>query len=418
MSLLQPPPDPRETLRRLSRDPTVDPGSPQTVADEFCRLACLTYGGADHPDRWARARAMLAEHPEIVGSSIAAAAAAADVGALSAHLAADPEAAYRETGPHDWAPLLYLTYSRVGTADEPADRFLDCTRLLLDAGADPDAGFLWRGLPSPFTALTGMFGEGEQGHGRDPRHPHSAALARLLLTAGAHPNDGQALYNRMFRPDDGHLVLLFEFGLGRADGGRWASLLGDLIESPRQMLSRQLGWAIDHGFGQRVELLIANGVDIRAPLADGRTPVEHAIAAGYRDIIDILGAAGASVPDLPDESALIGALLAGDADQVAEHPDLLAAARTEQPALIHRARTPAAVTLLAASGFDPDARHAGSTALHQAAFAGDDALITALLTAGADPNSLDSEHGTTPLVWAAYACHPGAIAVLEPVTGR
>lgn len=418
MSHRQPPPDPRETLRQLSRDPTVDPGSPQTVADEFCRLACLTYGAADHPDRWERARALLAEHPGIVGASIAAAAAAADVGAVTTHLAADPEAANLETGPHGWAPLLYLTYSRVGTADAPADRFLDCTRLLLDAGADPDAGFLWRGLPSPFTALTGVFGEGEQGPGRDPRHPHSAALARLLLTAGAHPNDGQALYNRMFRPDDGHLVLLFEFGLGRVDGGRWASLLNDLIESPRQMLSRQLGWAIDHGFGERVELLIANGVEIRAPLADGRTPVEHAIAAGYRDIIDTLGAAGASVPDLPDESALIGALLAGDADRVAEHPELLAAARAEHPALIHRARTPAAVALLGASGFDPDARLAGSTALHQAAFAGSDALITALLTAGADPNSLDSEHGTTPLGWATYACHPAARALLDPVTGR
>jgi len=275
-------PDPRETLRQLSRDPTVDPDTPETPADRFCRLACLVYSEVDHPDRWAAARALLAEHPET--NSIAAAAAAADPDALAAHLAADPEAADRETGPHRWAPLLYLTYSRA-VLDGSADRYLRCARLLLDAGADPNAGYLWQGLPSPFTALTGVFGEGEQGAGKQPRHPHSLQLARLLLTAGASPNDGQSLYNRMFRPDNDHLLLLFEFGLGRVGGGHWAELLDGFIETPEQMLARQLGWAIDHGFGERVELLIANVVDVSTPLADGQTPAEHALHAGYREII-------------------------------------------------------------------------------------------------------------------------------------
>ena len=118
-------PDPRETLRLLSRDPTVDPDTPETPADRFCRLACLVYSEVDHPDRWTTARALLAEHPEIVTDSIAAAAAAADPEALTAHLAADPEAVDRETGPHRWAPLLYLTYSRA-VLDDSADRFLRC----------------------------------------------------------------------------------------------------------------------------------------------------------------------------------------------------------------------------------------------------------------------------------------------------
>ena len=69
--------------------------------------------------------------------------------------------------------------------------------------------------------LTGVFGQGELGPVRQPRHPHSLALARLLLEAGANPNDGQALYNRMFEPDNDHLELLFEFGLGAGDGGPW-----------------------------------------------------------------------------------------------------------------------------------------------------------------------------------------------------
>src|SRR5205823_10573375 len=98
---------------------------------------------------------------------------------------------------------------------------LTSARMLLQAGADPNAGYLWHGLPASFTVLTGVFGEGELGPVRQPRHPHSLALARLLLEAGADPNDGQALYNRMFEPDDDHLELLFESGLGAGDGGPW-----------------------------------------------------------------------------------------------------------------------------------------------------------------------------------------------------
>lgn len=411
-------PDPREILRRLSRDPTVDPAAPESTADQFCRLACLVYSEVDHPDRWAKARDVLAEHPEIVAASIAAAAGAADSDALAAHLAADPDAARRENGPHRWAPLLYLTYSRAVGGDEPADRFLRCARLLLDAGADPDAGFLWRGLPTPFTALTGVFGEGEQGAGKQPRHPHSPELARLLLSAGANPNDGQGLYNRMFRPENSHLLLLFEFGLGRVDGGRWADMLVGFTETTTQMLARQLGWAIDHGFGERVELLMANGVDIISSLADGRTPAEHAGHAGYREIVDGLSAAGATVSETFEGARLLGALLAGDAAGAAKNSDRLPDLLVSQPTLVHRARTARAVALIGESGFAVDAREGGRTALHEAALAGDLELITALLAVGADPNAIDDQHHTPPLGWAGYACQSAAVGLLEPVTGR
>jgi len=64
-------------------------------------------------------------------------------------------------------------------------------RMLLEVGADPNAGYLWHGLPTPFTVLTGVFGEGELGPVRQPRHPHSLALARLLIVwAAAHGKPG------------------------------------------------------------------------------------------------------------------------------------------------------------------------------------------------------------------------------------
>lgn len=44
-----------------------------------------------------------------------------------------------------------MAYARL---DAPG-RYVPAARLLLEYGADPNAGFLWDGLPSPFTALTG-----------------------------------------------------------------------------------------------------------------------------------------------------------------------------------------------------------------------------------------------------------------------
>jgi len=400
----------------LRRDPTGDQPA-ASPADEFCRLACLVYSEKDGPERWSQARALLADHPGMMSESIAAAAAAADPDAIAAHLAGDPGTAGRLTGPHRWAPLLYLTYSRAQTGDEAGDRFLRSATLLLQAGGDPNAGYLWLGLPSPFTALTGVFGEGEQGPGKQPRHPQSIPLARLLLTAGAEPNDGQALYNRMFRPDDSHLELLYEFGLGRGDGGPWKRRLGAAAETIEQMMARQLQWAIDHGYDRRVRLLIEHGVDVARPLADGRTPVEHAITAGRPDLLADLKAAGATVRTVKANEELAGLLLAGDRAAIdaftRAHPDAVPALLSTRPALVHQAQTPAAIRALVAAGFAVNARHGGSTALHEAAFNGDVTLITALLAAGADPSLLDDGHGSTALGWAQYANQPAAIAALS-----
>ena len=107
-------------------------------------------------------------------------------------------------------------------------------RLLLEHGADPNAGYLWEGLVPPFTALTGALGGG----GRMPLHPEQIALARVLLEAGADANDGQALYNRGWGadPQEEWLELLFEFGLGSGDGGPWRRRFGERQDSPQKML--------------------------------------------------------------------------------------------------------------------------------------------------------------------------------------
>ena len=134
---------------------------------------------------------MLLEHPHLAGWSIYTAAATGTVDAVRVVLDRDPEAAGREGGPFAWPPLLYLTYARLARSSSSDP--VAAARLLLAAGADPNAGYLWDGLPSPFTALTGVFGHGEHGA---PPHPSEIPLARLLLEAGAEANDSQTIYNR------------------------------------------------------------------------------------------------------------------------------------------------------------------------------------------------------------------------------
>jgi hypothetical protein len=133
---------------------------------------------------------------------------------------------------------------------------------LAGARRDPNAGYLWHGLYPPYTAATSALGS----HDED-EHPHALALAELLLAAGADANDGQPLHDRQFGRDDRQLVLLFEHGLGRGDGGPWAARLGDKADSPREMLRGQLWWAIVQDMRDRVRLLVEHGADFRTPYA-------------------------------------------------------------------------------------------------------------------------------------------------------
>jgi len=287
----------------LSRDPgALDPtvgheapqshGSPSAVA----ALACLTYTDRDEPERWARAARLLDAEPTLVARDLVVAAVAGDPDALRTHLATDAAAALREGGPFRWPPLLYLVYSRVPQRDPVAS-----ARLLLDAGADPDSGYLWQGLPTAFTALTGVFGEGESGPARQPRHPQWRALAELLLERGADPNDRQALYNRMFNRDDSHLELLLRHGLGRPASEIWARRTGEAAETVGEMLARQVGWARGHGFEHRLGLLVAHGLadpSVTADLPpahvpDGRTALHDAAFMDDVDGVRALLASGA-----------------------------------------------------------------------------------------------------------------------------
>jgi ankyrin repeat protein len=420
------PPD--EIVTRYSRFP--ERVTADSDADRFLQLACLNYYD-DEPARWDQARQILARDPGVATGSVYVAAAIADIAELRRVLAFDPAAAAREGGPFRWEPLCYLAYARhdPGISREAT---LEAARLLLVAGADPNAGYLWHGLPSPFTALTGVFGEGELGPVRQPRHPHSLALARLLLEAGADPNDAQALYNRMFQPGNDHLELLLEFGLGTGGDGPWYRRLGDALDPPAGLLRGQLAWAITHGMAERVRLLVEHGTDVTSPLDNGATATAMAATTGHAELVDYLVAHGAPPLQLPPGDEFVAAALAADRarlDQLlAGDPALAGEVRAARPALVTWAAAcgrPAAVELLAELGFDVNAKgrtdvpsdQPWQTALHKAAEDGNLELARTLLRLGADPNIHDERFDSTPLGWARYSGHQALVDLLEPITG-
>jgi len=406
------------------------------LADEFLMLACLRYGGDDAQDRWLRAGRLLAEHPAITSTSVHAAAAAADAEALEALLRQDPELARAEGGPYRWEPVLYLAYARHDPSMSE-DAAVRSARLLLDHGADPNAGYLWHGLIPAFTALTGALGSGE---GDQPQHPQGLALARALLAAGADPNDGQALYNRQFGSDDSHLALLLSHGLGQGRGGPWRARFGPRTDSPAELIAGQLRWAVTHDMRDRVRLLAEHGADLLTPFeageerivscvnaCDGRTPAEVAAICGCWSVLDLLTGYGVPRPAAEGADGLIAAALAGDrrtAERLAGYAD---AARAQRPGVIVWAasrRAWSAIPLLADLGWDVNARarvdfpmeQEWETALHEAAGAGEIDAARMLIELGADPAVRDARFRATPLGWAEHFGQHVMADYLRPLT--
>jgi ankyrin repeat protein len=392
----------------------------QARADEFLLLACLTHGG-DDPGRWRRATELLAAQPGLTRASIHAAAAAGDVAAVRDWLGRDEGAVSREGGPHRWEPLLYLAYSAVDDR-VPGRSHLETARLLLDAGADPAAGYLWEGLPSPYTALTGVLTSG---------HAEPIALARLLLERGADPNDSQALYELGGTDDTDALALLFEFGLGTGDGGVWHARLAPHHDSPAELVEEELIKAAACNWPRRARLILSHQVDpaglgTRHPIHEGRTAWQLAMIYGHAEVTAILAEAGAR-PSTPDtELELLGACMRADRAEAgrlsAAEPGILARAIARRPGQLSTAADEDrfdAVVLMTELGFDPNATFGPhrQTALHGAAFRGDLAMVKYLIGHGADPAAEDCSFHATALGWAEHHEHQDVVDYLTGLTG-
>jgi ankyrin repeat protein len=381
-----------------------DEDESEAAPNRFMRLACLNYT-SDHSQRRVRAKELFAQDPSIARTNIFTAATAGDVQTARKLLQADPSLVHARGGPYNWEPLLYAAYSRFNHEDYST---LEVARLLLDRGADPNAGFLWDGFYI-FTALTGAFGEGESGPVHQPEHPHCDQLARLLLEAGADPNDGQTLYNRMFTGGTKHLELLFEFGLGQRSEDAGFQHLGEQLGSPAEMLQQQMGWAAKYNQLERMKLLVKHGVDVNGVDTRLRRPAyELATLHGNQEIAEFLLAHGATRTQFAAVDEFASACLAGNAERarslLSQAPHLLTQLGHRETELLQLAAESGkrdAIRLMAELGFDLN-RVQRTAPLHHAAMVGDLEMAKLLIELGADPLIRDSAFNARPIGWAKY----------------
>jgi ankyrin repeat protein len=158
---------------------------------------------------------LLRADDSFVREDLCAAAAAGDVASLRRRLRADRINV--DQGPLKTTPLVYACQSRLLVTD-PArrDSIVECARLLLEAGADPNRGFMRSPDDEPHMIQTAIYGAAGIAN-----HP---GLTRLLVEAGVKIEDGETLYHTAEFADTACLELILpdcgqsdiDYCLGRA----------------------------------------------------------------------------------------------------------------------------------------------------------------------------------------------------------
>lgn len=392
------------------------------LANRFLSLTTVSYFAnipAD-PERFHEALQLVEANPEIAGESIYVAATLGDADSIGRWLDRQPQLLDRKGGPHDLTPLMYAAYARL-----PGRSSLPAARELIRRGADVNAFFL-DGGQYRFTVLTGVFGEGEAGKDRQPPHPEYEAFARLLLEAGAEANDSQALYNRMFEPDNTCLSLLLEYGLSADAKNNWLVREdGKFVANSQTVFDYQLAWASEHRMGERVRLLVEAGADVSRPV-NGRTPYEWARLGGDSELAAYLVQKGAIAVRLKPEDWAYIQVKTGDIDAeqfkrvFKQMPggndlDIAAAMQRAHPAMLHDAAGDndlEAVRRMLELGLDVNAM-TSRTPLHEAALHGHIEMAKLLIEHGADTTLRDPHFYAPAIGWAEYNGKPDMVEFLK-----
>jgi ankyrin repeat protein len=379
------------------------PRSDRTVTAELA--AEFVLAATDHPNR-TRAEAMLAAHPAIETDPWAGL-------VLGRGWEGDPD---EPGGPRGWAPLLYVCHSCFASAG--------LARELLARGADPDASFT-----NEYGEMSALYGAAGVQH--DPE------LTRVLLEAGANPDDGESLYHATEAESPECLRLLLAHGAATEHTNALAHALDDdRIEHVRLLLEAGadagggiLAHAVRRGRGSDVlTLLVEHGAPLDVPGGETwrgdvplRTAYQHAVLRGSDDRAQTLADLGAATDVAPEDLAVAAIAkgekpappLAGPLDPDGQEVVILAALRGKLDAVVD------------AVGPDFTGVVGGSppgALLHHAAWVGSPETVRALLAAGANPTQgKDSDTGT-PLAWAVHGSQhheiPGRdyVAVAEALT--
>ncbi len=398
----------------------------------------LAYGGdvtgSLNPARPRVAARALLDAPDLLADDAYAACAAGNVAALEQMTAVDPGWVDRPGGPFKLPSLVAVTHSKLGQLPEFHDRLFQSARFLLQAGADPNQTIGNRfppaslNAPDEKTPLSALYGAA--GVNRDP------ALTRLLLDAGADPNDGESLYHALENPDCAQLLLsrgahvsgtnALRRSLDMTDPTALELLLahgGDPNEPAKGPPTSDWGAPLLRGIALRrsprhILALLAAGADPSARTPAGISAYRLAQQVGMPEVAGILGAAGAAEP-LSEEDEFVAACARGDAAEArriqARRPDLPRSLTDAQLRLLPDTvawGSSASARVMVALGWPIATRGSDwkASALNLAVFRGDANLTEFLLAHGA---SWREEHGhgddvTGTLSWA---------SINEPVEG-
>ncbi|OKO69643.1 ankyrin repeat domain-containing protein [Bradyrhizobium sp. NAS96.2] len=351
---------------------------------------------------------MLAEDPGLVADDPYLACAIGDEGTVQRTATNDPTWVNRPGGPLKLPPLVAVTHSSLLQTPEFQARLHRCARLLLQAGADPDQHISSRWPPgsleapddsNPLSALYGAAGQN-----------HDLELTRLLLEAGANPNDNESLYHSL----EGSVTtgVLLEHGARIAGTNAMYKVLDDENVAALELLLRHGGnpneparnapltdcgsplmWAIRRRRSPRcIATLLDAGADPRITTPDGLSAYRYALQFGLTEVAGLLRERTGD-ETLADDERFVAACASGNESEAhriqASRPDFPASLSPQQHRLLPELAAAGgddAVRLMVKLGW-PIAVRGGdwdASALNHAVFRGNAGLTRFLLEQGAE----------------------------------
>jgi ankyrin repeat protein len=364
--------------------------------------------GGNSPAKPVLAAQWLEDDPALTAGDPYLACAAGDIALLRANLSEDRTWVNRAGGPLNLPPLLAITHSSLCRLPAWQDQMLACAKLLLANGANPDQsiGSRWppASLEAPATEqrLTALYGAAGQNSNLE--------MTRLLLSAGADPDDGECLYHSLGNPaitrvlleagvpiapnnalyhafdfaDPTPLMVLLQFG---ADANQ------PPLGAPTSHFGSPLLWAIHRRVSlAHYEALLSAGADTRARTPAGVSTLQLARRYGLPELARLLARWGAPTDAGSVQEqflAACGCALESEARELLRaNPDLFRNLPATELALLPElieAGAQDAAKLMVQLGWPLDAHGGdwGATALNMAVFQGDAPLARFLLEHGA-----------------------------------
>jgi ankyrin repeat protein len=401
----------------------------------FLQFASVERHGWHGSGSLQQAELIRTRYPEVAASSIYAAAVLGDETSVRGFLARDPALATAPGGPFEWDALTYLCFSRYLRLDTSrGDAFVSTARVLLDAGAPANTGWMETTdddpprefLESVLYAAAGI-----------ARHPD---LTRLLLEHGADPNDEETCYHVPETYDNAVMQILIESGRCNERSLAWLAARKADWHDEKGLLLALLGGANPNYMTQwehtpfqhsirrdnglvMIEMFLDHGADPHLRNAEGRNAFQMAAWHGRGDILRNLETRGFA-PNFdgpaPALDELVAACALADRSRcrklIADNPDLQRELLQMGGSLLARfagvANLEGVRTLLDLGVPVDDLWPEGnpyfditrnSTALHSAAWRAHHDVVRELIARGADVNATDARN-RTPLQLAVKAC--------------